>query len=71
MIIRKAERKSKGGVRVYAAVPSRSGLGVHAVVKIRSKQFSGWLCNCHDFLFNRAGRGRHCHHIKAVRKELA
>lgn len=56
-------------VKVYATVASRSEGQDHTVVYIRSANFRGCLCDCKNFLFEKAAKNRNCDHIKPLRQK--
>ena len=63
-------RKSQnchGRVKIYANVIRRDGAPHHTVVRLRTKGMKRWLCDCENFLFNKAGKRRHCDHLKAAK----
>jgi len=63
-------RKSQnchGRVKIYANVIRRDGAPHHTVVRLRTKGMKRWLCDCENFLFNKAGKRRHCRHLRAAK----
>ena len=60
-------RNKRGRVKIYARV-QRHPLGSdHACVRIRTKGMKRWLCDCANFLFEKAGKRRHCAHLRAAK----
>jgi hypothetical protein len=70
-IFRPTKQAQHYGVRLYAAVSSRSKPVLqHTVVFIRKTGMRRWLCDCLGQLFVETGRRRNCDHIKSVREKV-
>ena len=66
--IRKS-RNRHGRVKIYANVQRTPEREHHTVVRLRTKGMKRWLCDCESFLFNKAGKRRHCEHLHEAKRK--